>query len=89
MKTPMQELIDEAIKYSRELSTEGHLNESLAVDHIIDLAESMLPKEEELIIKTYNHAALHGMLIESGKEKVISAQRYYIKNFKTKENDDT
>ncbi len=47
MKTPMNELIDKAIAYSRELSTKGRLYESIAVDHIIDLAESMLEKEEE------------------------------------------
>ena len=47
MKTAIQDFIDEAIKYSRELSTEGYLNESLAVDHIIDLAESKLEKEED------------------------------------------
>jgi len=50
MKTPMQELIDKAIAYSRELSVEGYLYESLAVDHIIDLAESMLEKEKEVIM---------------------------------------
>ena len=49
MKTPMKELIDEAIKYSRELSTKGCLPESLAVDHIIELAESMLEKEKEVM----------------------------------------
>ena len=48
MKTPMQELIDKAIAYSRELSVEGYLYESLAVDHIIDLAESMLEKEDDV-----------------------------------------
>ena len=53
MKTPMQELIDEAIKYSRKLSTEGYLNESLAVDHIIDLAESLLEKEKEVMSQVY------------------------------------
>ena len=36
MKTPMNELIDKAIAYSRELSTEGYLYESMAVDHIIN-----------------------------------------------------
>ena len=46
MKTPMQELIDKAIAYSRKLSVEGGLHESLAVDHIIDLAESFLEKEK-------------------------------------------
>ena len=50
MKTPMQELIDKAIAYSRELSVEGYLYESLAVDPIIDLAESMLEKEKEVIM---------------------------------------
>jgi hypothetical protein len=47
MKTPMQELIDQAIQRSRELSEEGRLLESLAVDYIIDLAkaQSMLEKE--------------------------------------------
>lgn len=49
MKTPMNELIDKAIAYSRELSAEGRLYESIAVDHIIDLAESLLEKEEEMI----------------------------------------
>jgi len=50
MKTTMEELIDKAIAYSRELSVEGYLYESLAVDHIIDLAESMLEKEKEVIM---------------------------------------
>ena len=45
----MNELIDKAIAYSRELSTEGRLYESIAVDHIIDLAESMLEKEKEVM----------------------------------------
>ena len=48
-KTAIQDFIDEAIKYSRKLSTEGYLNESLAVDHIIDLAESLLEKEKEVM----------------------------------------
>ena len=52
-KTPMQELIDEAIKHSRKLSTEGYLYESLEVDHIIDLAESLLEKEKEVMSQVY------------------------------------
>ena len=55
MKTPMKELIDEAIKYSRELSTKGCLPESLAVDHIIDVAESLLEKEKEVMSEIYAH----------------------------------
>ena len=43
----MHELIDKAIAYSRELSTEGRLYESIAVDHIIDLAESLLEKTQK------------------------------------------
>jgi uncharacterized protein (DUF608 family) len=51
MKTPMQKLIDQAIQRSRELSEEGRLLESLAVDYIIDLAkaQSMLEKEKEVM----------------------------------------
>ena len=64
MKTPMQELIDEAIKYSRKLSTEGYLNESLAVDHIIDLAESLLEKEKEFMQKIYANAKATGEMDE-------------------------
>ena len=52
-KTAIQDFIDEAIKYSRELSAEGYLNESLAVDHIIDLAESLLEKEKEVMSQVY------------------------------------
>ena len=52
-KTAIQDFIDEAIKYSRKLSAEGYLNESLAVDHIIDLAESLLEKEKEVMSQVY------------------------------------
>ena len=79
MKTPMQELIDEAIKYSRKLSTEGYLNESLAVDHIIDLAESLLEKEKEVMSQVY---------ADGGDWDEVPQPRfenYYNKTFKTKE----
>jgi len=79
MKTPMQELIDEAIKYSRKLSTEGYLNESLAVDHIIDLAESLLEKEKEVMSQVY---------ADGGDWDEVPQPRfenYYNETFNTKE----
>lgn len=69
MKTPMKELIDEAIKYSRELSTKGCLPESLAVDHIIDVAESLL--EKETVIKEL-HEALTNLLQAADDEGWIN-----------------
>ena len=79
MKTPMQELIDEAIKYSRKLSTEGYLNKSLAVDHIIDLAESLLEKEKEVMSQVY---------ADGGDWDEVPQPRfenYYNETFNTKE----
>ena len=81
MKTAIQDFIDEAIKYSRELSTEGYLNESLAVDHIIDLAESLLEKEKEVMSQVY---------ADGGDWDEVPQPRfknYYNQTFKTKEND--
>ena len=75
----MQELIDEAIKYSRKLSTEGYLNESLAVDHIIDLAESLLEKEKEVMSQVY---------ADGGDWDEVPQPRfenYYNETFNTKE----
>jgi hypothetical protein len=81
MKTPMQKLIDQAIQRSRELSEEGRLLESLAVDYIIDLAkaQSMLEKEKEVIMDAY---------WEGGQDIPIHphrAEEYFDKTFKTKE----
>ena len=77
MKTPMQELIDEAIKYSRKLSTEGYFNESLAADHIIDLAESLLEKEKEVMCEFADDYQRNCF------QK--SADDYYNETFNTKE----
>jgi hypothetical protein len=77
MRTPMQELIDEAIKYSRELSTNGHLSESLAIDNIIDLAESFLQIEKEVIIDAHYWGGHHQPL-KSGRE-------YYKETFNNEE----
>ena len=77
MKTPMQELLEWVrATLPMDLDTPRMIEEKI---------ESMLPKEEKLIIKTYNHAVLHGMLVELGKEEVISAKQYYNKTFKIKE----
>ena len=79
----MQELIDEAIKYSRELSTEGYLFESLAVDHIIDVAESLLEKEKEVIMDAYE-AGSHTEWNED-TWMLLEKQEYYNETFKNKE----
>ena len=81
MKTPMQELIDEAIKYSRKLSTGGYFNESLAADHIIELAKSMLEKEKEVMSQVY---------ADGGDWDEVPQPRfenYYNAHFKTKKNE--
>jgi hypothetical protein len=75
MKTPMQELIDEAIKYSRKLSTEGYFNESLAADHIIDLAESLLEKEKEVMCE-FAEEYVGSCLIDYPKIKIIFDQTF-------------
>jgi hypothetical protein len=83
MKTPMNELIDKAIAYSRELSTEGYLYESMAVDHIIDLAESLLEKEKELPSKEIKDYKLSDMV--SGYKTICKPdanfEKYYSKGF--------
>ena len=80
-KTAIQDFIDEAIKYSRELSAEGYLNESLAVDHIIDLAESKLEKEEEVMAKVYYDCFINS----DGVKLELDFEEYYTKTFNTKE----
>lgn len=82
MKTPMQELLERVKEYrdsETDVIVKSRLN-SVCVDIV-----RMLEKEEKLIMKIYNHAVLHGMLVELGKEEVISAKQYYNKTFKTKE----
>ena len=85
MKTPMQELIDQAIQRSRELSEEGRLLESLAVDYIIDLAkaQSMLEKEKEVIMDA-NIAGMEFIPVDPNKHQE-DAEQYYNETFKTKE----
>ena len=77
MKTPMQELLE---------WVRATLPMDLDTPTMIECKiESMLEKEKEMIIKTYNHASLHGMLVELAKDEAISAQRYYKETFNTKE----
>ena len=85
MKTPMQKLIDQAIQRSRELSEEGRLLESLAVDYIIDLAkaQSMLEKEKEVIMDA-NIAGMEFIPVDPNKHQE-DAEQYYNETFKTKE----
>ena len=85
MKTPMNELIDKAIAYSRELSTKGRLYESIAVDHIIDLAESMIEKEKEVIVRSF-------MNVSDDRDTRLEdvylrefAEDYYNETFNTKD----
>ena len=78
----MQELIDEAIKYSRKLSTEGYLNKSLAVDHIIDLAESLLEKEKEVMCEFQSDGQRTDFWV-----KYKDNDDCFDKTFNTKEND--
>jgi hypothetical protein len=89
MRTPMQELIDQAIQRSRELSEEGRLLESLAVEYIVDLAiaESMLEKEKEVIMSVYSDGLGNGLHYERGDamDSVLDELNYYDKTFKTKE----
>ena len=73
MKTPIQEVYENFNLMSDEDFKSWMLNTDL------------LEKEEEMIIKTYNHASLHGMLVELAKDEAISAQRYYKETFNTKE----
>jgi hypothetical protein len=87
MKTPMQELIDDAIKHSGELSTNGRLSESFAVDYIIGLAELLLEKEKEVMcefaveyIDDCCYADVSGSV---GCED--SAEEYFEKTFNTSE----
>jgi len=83
MKTPMQELIDQAIQRSRELSEEGRLLESLAVEYIVDLAiaESMLEKEKEAIVNAWMDDRY-----PLDKDWVKQcAEQYYEETFNTKE----
>ena len=85
MKTPMQKLIYQAIQRSRELSKEGRLLESLAVDYIIDLAkaQSMLEKEKEVIMDA-NIAGMEFIPVDPNKHQE-DAEQYYNETFKTKE----
>ena len=81
MKTPMQELIERAITYSRGLSTEGHLSESMAVDYIIDVAESLLEKEKEVMSEIYadggvcDVATFDDLMLEILDKHTISYER--------------
>ena len=79
----MQELIDEAIKYSRKLSTEGYFNESLAADHIIDLAESLLEKEKEVMCEFAEYTRKCGFL--SDQRGLMTTEELYDQTFNTKE----
>ena len=82
MKTPVQELLERVKEYrdsETDVIVKSRLN-SVCVDIV-----GMLEKEEELIIKTYNHATLHGMLVELGNTEIINAEEYYNKTFNTKE----
>ena len=81
MKTPIQELIEQ-LKEEKDLH--GY-DRGFIYEEVIELAESMLEKEKELIIKTYNHAALHGTLVELGNTEIINAEEFYNKTFNTKE----
>jgi len=83
MKTPMQELIDQAIQRSRELSEEGRLLESLAVEYIVDLAkaQSMLEKEKEVIMDAYDAGLFDGSM-DDVDDRLY--KDYYNETFKTK-----
>jgi bacterioferritin-associated ferredoxin len=87
MKTAMQELIETLLSIKSRTPQNLHFEKGLhsAIDSCINEAKSMLEKEKEQIIKTYNHSALHGMLIEIGSEKPVSGQHYYNSTFNTKE----
>lgn len=52
-QTAMQQLIDETITYSRELSVKGNLYESMAVDTVIDNMEKMLNVEKQRLKDAY------------------------------------
>jgi len=82
MKTPMQKLIDQAIQRSRELSEEGRLLESLAVDYIIDLAkaQSMLEKEKEAMCQFQSDGQRTDFWV-----KYEDNEDCFNKTFKTKE----
>ncbi len=79
MKTPMQEAI-EKVQSLRQI--DAVINPIGVIESILS---NMLEKERGMIVKTYNHAALHGMLVELGKDEPISAQRYYNETINTKE----
>ena len=72
MKTPIQEVYENFNLMSDADFKAWMLNTDL------------LEKEKEVIMKTYNHAALHGILVEMGNTEIVNAEEYYNKTFKTK-----
>lgn len=73
METPMQEVYDNFNKMSDADFRAWMLNNDL------------LEKEYEMMINLYNHATIHGILVQSEIELIKSAQTYYEETFNTKD----
>ena len=73
MKTPMQELIS----VIRKRQEDEDVQPFMWLEQIVELAESMLEKEKEVIMNAY--------IFGIQDEYVIGSQRYYNETFNTKE----
>lgn len=84
MITPMQELFDWISDNSHKSMYDG---KELSITDILRKAESLLEKEEEMIIKTSKNSYICGYLDNQAKvdDSMNFPQQYYNETFNTKE----
>ena len=78
MKTPMQELIS-AIRKRQE---DEDVQPFMWHEQIVELAESLLEEEENLLIKTHGNKKVYDSQIDP---TIVTGEEWYNKTFKTKE----
>ena len=82
MKTPMQELIF----VIRKRQEDEDVQPFMWLEQIVELAESMLEKEKEVITSTYNQGQKDMVDIErGGMPNFLTFEEYYNTTFNTKE----
>ena len=82
MTTPIQEYIEFLKKEWKKLVVEGQLGVALHIGDCIEHAESMLEKEEEVIMDAYDTGLFDGSM-DDVDDRLY--KYYYNETFKTKE----